>query len=61
MKLKGTPLKVINRFWKKYEADKNWYLEAKTKEELEIFVAYWFELEEEKKDKIIKKNLKSKK
>lgn len=49
MKLKWTPWKVINRFWKTYISDNEWILEAKTKEEMEIFVAYGFKLVEEPK------------
>jgi hypothetical protein len=47
MKLKGTPNRVINRFGKSYQADAQGYIIAENKEEMEVFIAYGYELEKE--------------
>jgi len=42
MKLHGRANMVINRFWNSYKSDELWFITSNTKEELEIFIAYWF-------------------
>lgn len=47
MKLKGVPDRIINRFGNVYKADSDGYIEATTKKEMEVFVAYGYKLEQE--------------
>ena len=46
MKFTTTPLRVVNRNWKKYIADDKWLILSDSEEMCNLFKAYWFETEE---------------